>query len=95
MRGGRFTEKIEFKEADLNGALELAKNWVRTTKAKLDPTMSVNDVAALLEGESPANIKAILQQAINTMIERKASTGISSVVTLSDVQSAKEVVLGG
>ena len=94
MRGGRFTEKVEFKEADLDGALALVRDWLKTTRAKIDSKLDVEAVAASLEGESQANIKSILQQAVNTMIERKASDQGCEFVTLDDVNTAKAVVLG-
>lgn len=94
LRGGRFTEKIEFREADLEGATALADEWMRNTKAPLDEDLSLSDVAALLEGESPANIKAVLQQSVNTMIERRAHSGVESSVSIDDVIEARKVVLG-
>lgn len=94
LRGGRFTEKIEFREADLEGATALVDQWMRNTKAPLDESMNLADVADLLDGESPANIKAVLQQSINTMIERRAYAGTESSVTIEDVITARAVVLG-
>lgn len=94
MRGGRFTEKVEFKEADLHGSLALVSEWMKTTRAALDRKLNAHDLAALLEGESQANIKAILQQAVNTMIERNASKSGKAQVTYEDVLEAREVVLG-
>lgn len=94
LRGGRFTEKIEFKTADLSGATTLVKNWMNTTKAALSNKLHADEVGALLEGESPANINAILQQSINNMIERRASGNGQDQVTYDDLVNARRIVIG-
>ena len=94
LRGGRFTEKIEFKESDLEGAAALAEKWMKSTRACLAAEMTPYAIGQILDGETPANIMAILQQAVNTAIERCVLSKDKPVVMLADIETAKAVVLG-
>ena len=94
LRGGRFTEKIEFKESDLDGAAALAEKWMKSTRANLAQELTPYAIARILDGETPANIMAILQQAVNTAIERCVLSKDKPVVMLTDIEAAKAVVLG-
>jgi len=94
MRGGRFTEKIEFSAPDSSTAAKLAGKWIAKTKATFAIDVTGEAVAELLDGETPANINAILQQAVNQMIERKARIGVATKVTLDDIAEARLVVTG-
>jgi transitional endoplasmic reticulum ATPase len=94
MRGGRFTEKIEFSAPDANIASRLIAAWIAKTKASFADDVTGDTAAELLDGESPANINAIMQQAVNIMIERMARIGVASNVTLDDIEQARSVVSG-
>lgn len=94
MRGGRFTEKIGFSAPDANIASRLIAAWIAKTKASFADNVTGETAAALLDGEAPANINAILQQAVNIMIERKAQIGVATQVSLGDIEKARIVVVG-
>lgn len=94
MRGGRFTEKIGFGAPDTNTIERLVAEWLGTTKAPVSVEVTPTAVAEILDGESPANIKAIMQQAANIMIDRKIAAGVPTKVMLADVQDALATVTG-
>ena len=94
LRGGRFTEKIEFSAPDASTSTQMIASWLKSTKAPLERSVTASAVAEMLEGQTPANIVAILQQAVNQMIERRANQGRASKVSLDDVQDALQVVGG-
>lgn len=94
MRGGRFTEKIAFAAPDTNTIERLVAEWLGTTKAPVSVEVTPTAVAEILDGESPANIKAIMQQAANIMIDRKIAEGAPTKVMLSDVHDALTTVTG-
>ncbi len=94
LRGGRFTEKIEFLAPDQATATELVRQWMNTTKAPLDATFKPDVVAVMVTGLTPGNIKAVLQQAVNVMINRCAAYNIRGNVTLNDVEIALSDIIG-
>ena len=94
LRGGRFTEKIEFGAPDSDTSIQMLGDWLKKTKAPLEPSVTAAAVASILDGQTPANIVAILQQAVNQMVERRANGNHYGKVTLNDVRDAVQVVLG-
>ena len=94
VRGGRFTEKIEFGAPDSDTSIQMIGDWLKKTKAPLEPSVTAAAVASILDGQTPANIVAILQQAVNQMVERRANGNHYGKVTLNDVRDAVQVVLG-
>lgn len=96
LRGGRFTEKIWFDNPDVDTAERIIKQWMGKSKARFADDLTAKRLADLLDGQSPANIQAVLQQAVNTMIARTSSSGDKSsrVVTLLDMETARLAVVG-
>jgi transitional endoplasmic reticulum ATPase len=91
LRGGRFTEKVEFRVPDANTLATYVRQWIGKRNFKLDFDPSAIDQA--LAGESVANINEVLQQTVNTAISRNSG---DACVTLSmdHFQRAKRLVLG-
>ncbi len=93
LRGGRFTEKVEFKLPDEATVSGFVREWMKTTKAPLAPGLSAEAVARAIGELSPANVKEILQAAVNHMIARRADGG-DALVGMPDILEAKRTVLG-
>ena len=94
LRGGRFTEKIEFGLPDTGTVLEFLRKWKGETKAKLAPSFSLEKAAQLLVGHSIANIKEILQMAINNAISRIDPGADVATVEPRDLRLAIQSVQG-
>ena len=92
LRGGRFTEKIAFELPNEDAVLTYVQNWMRDTKAPLGNDFIANDVALMLNGESLANAKEILQTAVNEAVSGGESADIK--VTLTHLKSAIQIVKG-
>jgi transitional endoplasmic reticulum ATPase len=73
LRGGRFTEKVAFDVPGDEALHTYVSKWMTNTKATLADDFSADAVAALLRGQSLANVGEILQSAVNEAI----STGES------------------
>jgi transitional endoplasmic reticulum ATPase len=71
MRGGRFSEKIEFANPEPEGVEQFVQGWLQrkgwTMDPKCDPTM--------LFGQSIANVSSILQAALNLSIAQAREQG--------------------
>lgn len=91
LRGGRFTEKVTFSLPDSDGVSQFVSTWLKKSKAQFEPELSPAAIASLLNGESIANVGAILQEAVNRMVGRSLSGG-NDVVTRSDILSAKSSI---
>lgn len=92
MRGGRFTEKIEFTLPDRKTVEAFVTEWMQDTKARIAEATTPSAASVFLEGQSIANVHEILKQAANLMIERKLSGDASAAVTLGDIRRAAETV---
>lgn len=92
LRGGRFTEKIEFQRPDESQLAAHLTNWLGQRQVRLAPEVKLADVAALLAGQSIANAEAVLQSALNQAITRSDTDEV--VVSHSDLQQAVSTVLG-
>ena len=66
---------------------------MKTTKAPLAPGLSAEVIGRTIGELSPANVKEILQAAVNHMIGRGAS-GEDAFVAMRDIVKAKQTVLG-
>jgi len=91
LRGGRFTEKIEFSLPDLKTISDYVRNWIDSTKAPLSDDFTVDNVANIVRGQSLANVKVILQGSINESIG-KLSKDKNARVDLNDLRSAMSLV---
>lgn len=94
LRGGRFTEKVWFENPDAETAAGIVAQWMKKSSAKFDARLTPAAIAERLDGESPANIQAILQQSVNIMIGRALSVGAEHIVLQIDLDKAKTAVLG-
>jgi len=88
LRGGRFTEKVEFT---LPGRAEIetyVTEWLAKSKARfsLDP----NIIARELDGLSMANVAAVLQQAVNISLNAMPN----EQVDLNSLLEARRTVVG-
>ena len=92
LRGGRFTEKVWFENPDANTAERIIEQWMMKSKAKFARNLTAAHIAEMLDGESPANIQAILQQAVNTMIGRAVEGKGDRTVQLLDLETARTAV---
>ena len=93
LRGGRFTEKIEFRLPSVKVVEKFVREWDEKNPANLDPSLTHERVATFLEGQSIANIEAIMQASVNSMIARTTGGG-ERVVTEPDLQGAYSTVVG-
>lgn len=91
LRGGRFTEKIEFSLPDIKTISDYVRNWIDSTKAPLSEDFTVENVANIVRGQSLANVKVILQGSINESIG-KLSKDKNARVDLNDLRSAMNLV---
>lgn len=95
LRGGRFTEKVWFENPDSTTTERIIQQWISKSKAKFDPQLSAKEIASMLDGVSPANIQAILQQAVNIMIAIQLEAGGSGrAVTRREIEKARTDILG-
>lgn len=88
LRGGRFTEKLEFGLPDADALRTYLRIWKDTTKASLAPSFDLEKAAVLLAGNSMANVKEILQMSINHAISRVDEDADVVTVELSDLKEA-------
>ncbi|ANJ76315.1 ATP-binding protein [Ralstonia insidiosa] len=91
MRGGRFTEKVRFEAPDALGTEKFVMDWLQ--KRGIAPQNSfVARTVQLLEGESIANIDAVLQEAVNQCAVRMLD-GQEGHLTVDDVVDARQAVV--
>lgn len=93
LRGGRFTEKIEFALPDKSVVAIFVQKWIDGTKAKVEQTLTAETVAEFIGEVSLANVKEIMQASVNTMIGRRTGEH-DALVTMQDVGHARKTVLG-
>lgn len=67
LRGGRFTEKVEFELPDAKAIESFVKDWF-AHKPKLTVDFDLTQASVTMQGLSIANITATLQQAVNDTI---------------------------
>lgn len=94
LRGGRFTEKIEFHLPDAGTLVEFLTKWKAASKASTASNLSLEWVAERLAGNSMANVNEILQMAVNNAIARLQEGEDKPVIDLADIDSAVETVQG-
>lgn len=92
LRGGRFTEKIEFVRPNESQLAVHIAGWLAKRKIQLNAGLSPASIAGSLGDESIANADAVMQYAVN----RRISLSDGEVVCLAedDLKSALTVVLG-
>ena len=89
VRGGRFSERYEFKKPEESTVLLMVKEWINEKRSTtpFHAEFSPEAVAVRLEGLAPADIKDKLQQAVNAGVGRMISEGGAEQVMLSDLQA--------
>jgi len=92
LRGGRFTEKVEFDVPNDDALHEYISKWIASTKARLAEDFTATAAVNALSGQSLANVGEILQSAVNEAI----STGESKdfVVGLTHLFDAIKLIKG-
>ena len=91
LRGGRFTEKIDFAVSDESQAAAMASNWISKLKLPVESGLDSSALVALLQGQSPANINAVLQLTVDRVAARSLRGG-EKLIRLVDVREALRVV---
>lgn len=92
LRGGRFTEKVEFflpRKMEIEVFIE---KWAAGSKASLGKDVSIEELADQLQGNPLANVKEVLQMAVNNAIARMDANATKAVVGKRDLERAIETV---
>ena len=92
LRGGRFTEKIDFAVSDESQAEAMVTNWLQKLKLPADRHLDTAKLVDLLQGQSPANINAVLQLTVDTVAARSLRGG-EKLIRVSDVREALRVIV--
>jgi len=92
LRGGRFTEKVEFVRPDEDQLTTHIEQWFTTRKIGLKSGLDAPAIASMLGDESIANAEAVLQYAVNRAISQSNDDFIE--VGAADVQRGVVMVLG-
>ncbi len=90
LRGGRFTEKLEFAPPDAEAMTPWIENWLRKKGWQCD--IASHDIAAMLDGQPMANAIEVLQQAVNAAIT-ESSNFETRRITAAHVERAARTVL--
>lgn len=68
LRGGRFTEKVEFSVPNAETLGQFIQKWMIEKRVVLDRNLPPQQIVTMIQGNSIANVKEILQMAINNAI---------------------------
>jgi transitional endoplasmic reticulum ATPase len=91
LRGGRFTEKVEFEipsDEDLGRYIE---RWLEQKKVVLDALVDLRHIAEVVGRSSIAHVEAVLQAAVNRAVARRQ---VPVTVRLTDFEWAAGAVMG-
>jgi cell division protease FtsH len=88
LRAGRFDRQVLVDRPDKNGRVEILKVHVR--KVKLDPAVSLDEVAALTPGFSGAELANLVNEAALAATQRQADQ-----VSMPDFTAAVERIVAG
>lgn len=88
LRGGRFTEKIEFGLPDEATIEVFLARWGSETAATVADELDYGEVARLMIGNPIANIKEIMQLAVNNAIMRLRPGDEFATVEMIDIHKA-------
>lgn len=93
LRGGRFTEKVEFFAADEDGIDRLIERWLASQPGvRLELGGGLAPTAAGLSGCGPADVQAVLQYALNLAID-ETSDAATVIVRPRHIDAARTAVL--
>ena len=70
LRGGRFTEKVEFVRPEESQMVTHVDKWLKARKIRLEPGFTAQELAEAVGDESIANLEAVLQYAVNRAISK-------------------------
>lgn len=93
LRGGRFTEKVEFVRPNEGQLASHVGKWLLTRKIGLAQGLTAAHVADLVGDESIANLESVLQYAVNRAISKSSGEGALEL-TAEDVSRGVTMVLG-
>ncbi|AXS80161.1 ATP-binding protein [Dechloromonas sp. HYN0024] len=88
LRGGRFTEKVQFDVPDLGTLRTYIERWEAAARVELAEGVTPISIALSLEGHSIANVKEILQMAINRAIARHDADDQLTRIKTADIVHA-------
>jgi len=92
LRGGRFTEKLNFAYPNKNVRAEFANNWMLNSNAKFCSELNGEKLALLIgDNVSIANVAAILQESVNQMLRISNLDGTQRVQP-KDVEMAIQII---
>lgn len=91
LRGGRFTEKVEFCVPDQHSLAPWLAQWFATKGWACE--LEFDELALSLEGHSMANIQEVLQQAVNAALQRTGDFS-ARMLTEGDLKKGIATVLG-
>jgi len=93
LRGGRFTEKVEFVRPDADQLAIYVQSWLDKRKVGVQLGLDAQTIVDLLGDQSIANTEAVLQYAVNRAIHT-TTTEDKLVLSLEDVQRGVVTILG-
>jgi transitional endoplasmic reticulum ATPase len=93
LRGGRFTEKVEFAPPGEDELALLIARWLADKGWQAQD--SQDDVARLLEGRAIADVQAVLQAAVNDSIAsaQRAGAAVTRILGKAELRTAMRTVL--
>jgi transitional endoplasmic reticulum ATPase len=92
LRGGRFTEKVEFVRPDEDQLTAHIANWFQQRNIALATGLQAAEISSMLGDQSIANTEAVLQYSVNRAISQSADDRI--VISTGDVKRGVTMVLG-
>jgi transitional endoplasmic reticulum ATPase len=93
LRGGRFTEKVEFVRPNEDQLSSHVDKWLQARKVQLARGFTADMVAAMVGDESIANLEAVMQYAVNRAIS-KSSSDHALELSEEDMKRGVTMVLG-
>lgn len=92
LRGGRFTEKVEFRLPGQEVVANFVNEWMKNSKARFEADFHPEAVAEILAGQSLANVQEILVGAINNALGRFTGNQ-HQCVSLNDLRDSINVIV--
>ncbi len=95
LRGGRFTEKVEFELPGREALRDHIQKWIDTARAPIHPDVSAQAVADLMLGHPLATVNEALQAAVNRMASKAAGRGeVDASIGMDDIREGFRRVAG-
>jgi len=96
LRGGRFTEKVEFELPGLEALRDHIQKWIDAVRATIEPAVRAEDIAELVLGHPLATVNEVLQAAVNRMASKAAARGEGGAsIGMDDIREGFRRVAGG